>query len=45
MRGGDGEGFEMFKGKLFQTQVNKKRTNREAGRGKDKSSGSVQFLC
>lgn len=35
----------MFKGKLFQTQVNKKRTNREAGRGKDKSSGSVQFLC
>lgn len=35
----------MFKGKLFQTQLNRKRTNREAGRDKDKNSGSVHFLC
>jgi len=43
--GGDGEGFEMFKGKLFQTQLNRKRTNSEAGRDKGNSSGSVHFLC
>lgn len=43
MRRRDKEVFEIFKGKLYQTQLNKKRTNREAGKDKEKIFGSVHF--
>lgn len=43
MRRDDGEAFEMFKGRPFFKQLNKKKNNREAGRDKDKSSGLFNF--
>lgn len=43
MREGDGDIFEMFKEKPFQTALNKTRTSREVGRDKDKSSAFVLF--